>query len=540
VIVREIVFSMIAACATIYCLASPTPQLGRSTARIYGRVVAALPAQGAIRGAVVVATELESGRSWQTASDADGFRFDEIPEGRYTIGALKTGFLDTVVGVEDGLAQPRVFVVHAGRTVDVSVAMIKAASLQGCVYDRGRPGASMAVRSARVSPGGGRRESEFLEVRTVRSDADGCFQVPGLRAGEYLLGVSPEASVAGRIADPEDIALVSFYPSTSDLDASQLIRLDAGEERTGVDIGLVRARGAALSGSVSAGGYGGPFAVQIEALTGALHSGDITRRTVTSDETGAFHVEALPPGAYKVSAHDSRVPPMYAESVTLVASPTTEILMTAAPASTVAGWIEYGGGRGRYPTSMVFLERTELSDRLSRRTWDANIDPAGHFMIVDMPPGEYRWGLGTRGVSPAQTIETVACGGAVLPGRILKVSPGQRVQDCEIAIEDASGEISGVLVDSTGAPVVDYLVLALPVEVEDWLASLHRTGPTRPDSEGRYRISKLSKGPHLLLALISFSESMLRDPAFMAAALTAGVRVDVRLGLPITQDLRIK
>jgi len=83
-------------------------------------------------------------------------------------------------------------------------------------------------------------------------------------------------------------------------------------------------------------------------------------------------------------------------------------------------------------------------------------------------------------------------------------------------------------------------VLAFPVERTSW-SSLSRRAvpPTRPGTDGRFRLTGLPAGEYYLAVVTSIESDEATDPAFLEALVQGAIRITLAEGETRRQDLRI-
>ncbi len=114
------------------------------------------------------------------------------------------------------------------------------------------------------------------------------------------------------------------------------------------------------------------------------------------------------------------------------------------------------------------------------------------------------------------------------------------VPNVTIGFRDLIGSIEGLLTNAAGRAAPEYFVLAFPVERTSWTTTSRRAVPAvRPGTDGRFRIPGLLAGPSYLAVVTAAEPDEIMDPAFLEAILPSAVRVTVKDGETVRQDLRI-
>jgi hypothetical protein len=82
--------------------------------------------------------------------------------------------------------------------------------------------------------------------------------------------------------------------------------------------------------------------------------------------------------------------------------------------------------------------------------------------------------------------------------------------------------------------------VAFAADQQFWTPQSRRIRQTRPASDGRFSITGLPAGEYQIAALTDVEPGEWFDPAFLAQLVPAAVRVTMRDGGTITQNLRIR
>ena len=83
-------------------------------------------------------------------------------------------------------------------------------------------------------------------------------------------------------------------------------------------------------------------------------------------------------------------------------------------------------------------------------------------------------------------------------------------------------------------------MLAFPIERTSWTTTSRRAVPAvRPGTDGRFRVSGLLASRYYLAVVTAAEPDEIMDPAFLEAILPSAVRVTIKDGEIVRQDLRI-
>ena len=486
--------------------------------------------------------------------DAGRFLFRGLAPATHGLGATATSYLPGGLGQRrpGGRLQP--FVLTAGqRAGDLTIRLWKEAAVSGTVTDEA--GAAVADiwvtilrRDSGVRPGQ-LMLSRTYSVINARTDDRGRYRLGEIEPGDYVVSVpsrlvqlpatprsdpamlqslrdsgSPvvgNTTRAVRLGD--SILLVSydgmyggtnalaavlpmtiradgravgypatFHPGATAITGATTLTLEAGDDRSNVDIQLRPVPMVPVSGTlVGPDGPASHFGVHLVPAFAASTNLEHVYSTAltTTDATGAFSFAAVPPGQYVlkawrrpqglVSGRDP-VPPadstLWAHSpLTVSDTPVSAVVLTLKPGGVLTGRVRFEGtaspptsGSLQPSLSVAFEPAWPLAfgNRLG-----VHVSPALEFTTLGLPPGNYFASLPNQFSS---SLRGWFFESATLEGRDLVLSPialdGQRVADITITFSDRRSELTGVVLDRTGRPDAAAAVLIFPADYRSWIA----------------------------------------------------------------------
>jgi hypothetical protein len=250
------------------------PETG--TASITGRVVSA-DSGAPIRRAEVQAALAGGPRARGVLTDENGrFALQNLPAGRWTVRAAKTGFVAQQFGQRNPFTAAEQIVLADKQQFTADFSLTRGAAIAGRVYDEfGDPIANARVAALRLALSANGRQ--LVPAGTsAPTDDTGAFRVFGLTAGDYYLAASLSSAAAanGSLVTAEGPVTYapSYYPGTPDISAAQRLTVRAGEEQSGVGITLAPVRAVSVSGIVI-GSAGTPINARLTLTSAAFANG---------------------------------------------------------------------------------------------------------------------------------------------------------------------------------------------------------------------------------------------------------------------------
>jgi len=492
----------------------PAPSRRDAVATARGRVVSA--GGGAIAGARVMLTSVATRASRWTQTDAGGrFGFGELLPGEFLVQAVKTGYS----GATSGFGQP----LNVSTTgADVELTLTPWGSVTGRVLDElGDPveGAAVQLLTARFE--GGRRRLVPAGSPTRLTDDRGLFRIFGVPPGQYVV----TASVAEITAAELPGYARSYYPGVTDAVASPLVGVGLGQTVGAIDVTLIRARTARVSGTVR-DAQGRPGLVGSLTLTPARTSSVVNLPIgARVSDAGVFEFPNVLPGTYVIHTYRgqrnrSTEGEFGAVSVSVGDRDVAGLTVQAMAGSSITGRVSFvPSASGSEPMrSAIDIEPVPLDPDLSPATGRATADIAAD------------WTFAMRGVSgprrlavtrtpPGWVLKEIHVGGADVTDRPLAFgTAAESVDDVEIILTDRLNQLGGRVVDRSGRPAPGANVVVFSPFRDRWYARSRYLRSTVASSDGTFTLEGLAPGTYYAAALTSVpagGPDAWQDPVFL-------------------------
>jgi hypothetical protein len=350
-----------------------------------------------------------------------------------------------------------------------------------------------------------------------------------------------------------------YYPGTTIAVDAATVRIDAGEERAGVDFQLQLMPTAKISGVVVPPSGQSLSAMQVMG-TLAPHAQATTlqgvQRLLQVGADGQFSLTGVTPGEYTlaISATTTRngtlVPgppaawwastqvsidghdvPDLSLALQLGITISGRVVFDGASAPT-AGDVRVGVTLTPAPGSAPGLESHSASATADRQFTIMGAAPGGYVMSASLAlvgnPGN-RW-----------TFKSATLNARDVTDSPLELVASRDVSGVVVTFTDHPSEIAGVFQDASGRPAPEYFVIVFPVNRDLWTTAPRRIQQVRPATDGKFRIIGLPAGDYVLAATTDVEPNEWYDPAFLERLLPmSAVRVSLADGEKKTQDIKI-
>jgi len=575
---------------------SPARDTGASRAEgsaiVSGIVVSDARAGQPVRRAIVTIRGSGLAPSRSAITDDEGrFAFTELPKGRFTLTAARSGYLTSEYGARRPGRPGVPIALEDGQTsAGLVLTLPRGGVITGTITSGdGQPVPDIQVtvfgaEAASVFEGGGGRGGggTTRAAGSGLSDDRGVYRVHGLRPGTYIIVATPRVTGVGEMASmPEaeiDAALQDlqrrgagsasapgstalparvarslvqprtfafapvYFPGTAVVSEAATVVLDLGEERTGADIQLSAVPTATISGTVvgtdgqPAGGAqlsltvgGPPLPVSLGLAGGSLGT--------SSAKDGTFTYNTMPPGVLRLVARKDKL--WGVAEVTMSGEDIAGITIALQPTLTLSGQIVFDSSSARVPTilSSVRLTLTPASRATTATAASRPVQPGGGFEIPGIVPGTYRLDcVLPSGMASVWTLRSAVVKGRDVLDEPLEMRPGGDVSGAVLTVTDRHNGLSGV-VRGTGAQV-RYSVIVFPSDRALWHLPSRRVRLSAVGNDGGYFVGDLPAGEYLVAALPDAGDEDQLDAARLESLARDAVTLKMSEGAMKTQDLR--
>lgn len=544
----------------------PAGQTPRDNARqrtgtcvIRGRIVAAdnsLPLRRVI--VRLISSELREGKS--TTTDSEGrYEFKDLPSGRYSVAAQKTGYVPMNYGARRPNEAGRPLeLADAQRADRVDFTMLRGGAITGRVIDEfGEP-----VPNAMVQP----TQHRFVNGQrrltpTGSSDSTpdtGEYRLWGLAPGNYYVSVTVRNMFGAPYENSDDRSgyAPAYFPGTGSLAEAQPITIAAGQVASGVDVTLVPIRTAKVSG-IAVDFKGDPLrSGYISAEQRTIGFGTMSNAGGQVRPDGTFTVTGLTPGDYVLRSNIPAVTPgvrpeMLAATVIVSGEDVAGVVLMPVQPATVTGRIVFDPPTSAVQPAMVrvnVMPKSPEANFFSMPTEPPVVKDDFTFALKSSPGVMViRTGLGSGpgvtlppGLIQQWMLKAVRHDDADVTDSGLDLASGSDVNGVEIVLTNRLPILTGRILDPRTGINAEGTVVVFSQSREHWTGFGRHVGLSRPDRTGKYMLRGLAPGDYFALAVDRLdSERSGGDPDYYEELSRDAVRLSLAEGETRILDLKL-
>jgi hypothetical protein len=521
----------------------------KGTATIHGRVVTADDGEPLLRATIRVSGSALPQALTANTNSKGIYQLRNLPAGRYTVTASRSGYLElqngqrypnepgTPVEVPDGgsvaidFALPRTGVI-SGRITDETgdiVPDIHVWAMQERFYQRQR----------RLVP----------VVQSGTTDDTGHYRITGLAPGDYVLMTVLRETWTSKDDDKQVYSYApSYYPSTASQADAQRITVGLGQEVGAIDISLVAARAARLSGTALLAD-GTPLSGATVGLsyrvTGPSGGSMWSIGSTKTAADGTWTIRDVPPGEFELLvAADPKAGPYTATmSVSVYGADVSGIVVTPAVPVTISGVVVTDDGEPLPNTPRLRVMPENLAPGAESRFVPASSDATGvvgddgRFTFGNARPGSTL--LRVAQLPAGWGVRSVLVGGRDHTEVPFEIRGAQALSDIRVVLSKTLPEVNARVVDDEGQ-TADGTVLLFPADAARWHEAARALYYGRPDQHGQIRFAAVRPGEYLAIALDYVQTWQATDPAFLDGVRRRATKVQVVDGENEPLTLRVQ
>lgn len=582
--------------------ATPQGQQPPPTSTIEGSVVKVGTTEAVPKARVTLSVAQGNGAPQGVTADSEGrFAFRNVAAGQYRLTAARDAYVTSSYGQRGPNGSGTTITVSPQQPLkDLQIAMTPTGAIAGRVVNRdGEPVGNANVQALRYSYQEGRRS--LVTVQTATTNDLGEYRLFWMAPGQYIVsaqpaqpfpidaggtmfiqsarGAGPAGASGGQAgggsarimitgaaaalpldAGPGGPALVAppppppggpadipdvtylpvYYPGTTDSAAATAIDLRAGGTITGVNMTAVDVHPVSIRGMVMNAGRPAAGA-QVSIYQGTNTNGNLTIRTATASDTGAFEFRNVAPGSYELTAtlngsstgifvtglatvarggipstagRPPAQPLMAARAhVDVLSSAIDNVVMILEAGPSVSGKVTIDGRPASDLESSLTNMRVQLQSEPSNPLLSvppANPESNGTFALTGIVPGNYR--LSVSGLPRNTYVKSAMFNGVDAMNGGLRIEADPRGA-LDIVLGSTPGSLDVTALDDKQMPFSGVTVVLVPDAPQQKRYDIYRNATS--DASGKIHWDGLVPGDYKAYAWEDVENFAWTDPDFM-------------------------
>jgi hypothetical protein len=142
-------------------------------------------------------------------------------------------------------------------------------------------------------------------------------------------------------------------------------------------------------------------------------------------------------------------------------------------------------------------------------------------------------------MTPGWALKAVRVNGADVTDDGFDIRPNEEISGIEIEMTNHQSDFSGVVTNTRGEPVKDYSLVVFAQDRERWNPGSRYLRTSRPDQDGRFKVTGLPAGRYYAVALDYVEPGEASDPEFLDRVSAKAEKFSLNEGEVKTFDLKI-
>jgi hypothetical protein len=470
------------------------------TAVIRGRVIAAA-GQRPLAKVEVHATAGALHVNRVVLTDANGrYEIAELPAGRYLVSTNKPNYVRAAYGERRPLGPGLPIEVAASQVVTkIDFLLQRTAAITGRINDEfGDPAPGVMVAPMRYLYVNGERRMQSAGP-TVSTNDLGEYRLYGLIPGRYFVSATLRPMNFGDTAGDRTAYMATLYPGTGSPADAQRLTIAAGQTIAGINIALLPVIGSRISG-VALDVKGKPLIGSVNAMSRTGTFGSAGFAPIRPD--GTFTLNAVPPGEYVLRANGPGMQDQYAATdITVSGGDITDVQLVAVPPSTIHGRVVFDGRGQKLPEpSMMRINVVHPPPAAASQLPGGGAAPNDDWTF-ELKTGGGRTLLrgGLAGPGDWRIDRVLTADGADVTDVGFDLPNSSTVDGVVVVMTTRHNQITGTVVDESGAPVRDCVVVLFAQDPQRWTPGTRFLAVSRPDGDNVFHV-RVPAGDYLAAA----------------------------------------
>jgi hypothetical protein len=472
-------------------------------------------------------------------ADAGGnFRFEGVEAGEYSLSADRPGFLRSRYGSKAPNQPGTTLALVPGQQIsDLNMAMFPQAVISGRVVDEDGDPIQARVQVLMLSWRHGKQR--VLPRRGTMSNDLGEYRVADLPPGKYYIsaqsgfriGTGELPAIPGK-ADVRPVR--TFFPDATGLDGAAPIRVQMGQDLTGMDIRLrtlptyhVRGRISGTLSRINLSSLGVSVSPRDSGVMFSLGGSNVTKKAT-------FDLGGVPTGSYTLNLYDQsgNFHMIGNTPVEVSGSDVNDAVINIIPAGMLRGRIQIEGAPQANGDAVNIGSMRLQLDPVEGAGWGtAAVKQDGSFTVEELDPGKYH--LVLYPLPEGTYIKSVQLGQQEMLGKELDFTQGVS-GELLITLSYGVAEVSGTVQmpqqsastdASSNKPATAASIVLVPEELRPDGSGFEYGNTTQT---GTFSIKNASPGRYRAYAFEEMKRDQMDNPDFLKQLESKGVEVELK------------
>jgi hypothetical protein len=240
--------------------------------------------------------------------DKGAFAIRDVEPGRYSLAASRDGYVASSICMMGMVRLLQIFTIGAKEKIaNLTFRLRPFAVMAGRVsFEDGEPAMNIRVEAYRENRNHMRHGYSLAASATTNDRGE--YRMFGLQPGSYVVAANEDQAVASeRVQDAPALRYATtFYAHSTKLSEAVPVRLEYGQEISGIDVFLIRVRKVRVRGHIISGVSGeaiGSASIALQRVDGHNTASIPVAVQATFDRDKQFEIRDVTPGAYVLWAN---------------------------------------------------------------------------------------------------------------------------------------------------------------------------------------------------------------------------------------------
>ena len=332
----------------------------------------------------------------------------------------------------------------------------------------------------------------------------------------------------------------TYFPGTTSIAESQKVTVALGQVISDMNMTLMPTRVSRVTGT-AVDSQGRPMTGMVMAMPRTDSMMMMFGPPAQIKPDGSFVVSGLAPGRYTLQV---RGPSGDGESaytdITVSGDDVNGLRLVATKPSAFTGRViaDPAAAQALRPSSVrLGLQPTQMDMMMMGMPSQPAVLNDDLTFELKAAPGQFRVTLFNQPTGWA--IRAVRYRGMDVTDAGIEIRPGEDLADVEVELTNRLTDLSGVVTNAKGEAVKDYSVIVFPQDRDRWTPNSRYMRTSRPDQDGRYKVSGVPPGQYLVIALDYLDQNEWNDKDFLEKIRSRATTFSLNDGETKSVDVRI-